>query len=61
MATLIKLQSVKAGDVEYPTMIYDGPFSDSVINQKIKNMNFEKVSKDVAKQSVLNILKNTSV
>ena len=56
----IKLQSVKAGDVEYPTMIYDGPFSDSVINQKIKNMNFEKVSKDVAKQSVLNILKDKS-
>lgn len=57
----IKLQSVKAGDVEYPTMIYDGPFSDSVINQKIKNMNFEKVSKDIAKQSILNILKDTTV
>ena len=42
-------------------MIYDGPFSDSVINQKIKNMNFEKVSKDIAKQSVLNILKDTTV
>ncbi len=60
-AFTIKLQNVKAGDVEYPTMIYDGPFSDSVVNQKIKNMNFTKVSKDVAKQSLLNILKNTSV
>ena len=34
----LKLQNIKAGDVEYPTMIYDGPFSDSTVNKKIKNL-----------------------
>ena len=57
----LRLQNIKAGDVEYPTMIYDGPFSDSVINQEIKNMNFAKVDRETAKQSLLNILKDTSV
>lgn len=56
----LKLRNVKAGDVEYPTMIYDGPFSDSTLNQKIKNLNFPNVSKDVAKDKLTNIFKNTS-
>lgn len=57
----IKLQNVKAGDVEYPTMIYDGPFSDSTINKEIKNLKFTAVSSDVAKKAVTNIFKNFSI
>lgn len=56
----LKLQNMKAGDVEYPTMIYDGPFSDSTINKKIKNLNDEKVDKDTAKQKLFDVFKNVS-
>ena len=32
----IDFSQIKSNDVEYPTMIYDGPFSDSVVNKKIE-------------------------
>ena len=44
----VKLQNMKAGDVDYPTMIYDGPFSDSTLNKQIKNLSKPVVSKEVA-------------
>lgn len=56
----LRLQNVKAGDVDYPTMIYDGPFSDSTLNKKIKNLNDSKVSKEVAQQALADIFKNVS-
>ncbi len=52
------LQNLKSKDVEYPAMIYDGPFSDSMVNKEIKNLNFSKVTSDVAKSMVANIFKN---
>lgn len=52
------LQNLKSKDVEYPAMIYDGPFSDSMVNKKIKNLDFSKVTSDVAKDEVLNVFKN---
>jgi germination protein YpeB len=45
----LSLQSMKEQSVEYPTMIYDGPFSDSEIKQEIKGMaNLKVESKEVA-------------
>ena len=38
-------------------MIYDGPFSDSTVNKKIKNLNDEKVDKETAKQKLVDIFK----
>ncbi len=32
----LQLQAIHTNDVEYPTMIYDGPFADSQITQEIK-------------------------
>lgn len=32
----VELQAIHTNDVEYPTMIYDGPFADSQITQEIK-------------------------
>lgn len=32
----VQLQSIKTNDVEYPTMIYDGPFADSQIRKTVK-------------------------
>ena len=52
------LKNLKSKDVDYPAMIYDGPFSDSMVNKEIKNLNFAKVTNDVARQSLLNIFKN---
>ena len=52
------LQNLKSKDVEYPAMIYDGPFSDSMVNKDIKNMNFSKVTSDVAKSEILDVFKD---
>ena len=56
----IKLQNVKAGDVDYPTMIYDGPFSDSTLNKEIKNMSKTVVSKEIVLEKLQNIFKNVA-
>ncbi|MBQ9786388.1 MAG: germination protein YpeB, partial [Clostridia bacterium] len=40
----LKIQGVKTSDVEYPTMIYDGPFSDSEYNKEIKGLNANEVT-----------------
>ncbi|MBO5884849.1 MAG: germination protein YpeB, partial [Clostridia bacterium] len=56
----LRLKNVKAGDVDYPTMIYDGPFSDSTLNKKIKNLNQTKVSQEFAEQKIKEWFKNVS-
>lgn len=48
----------KPVDVDYPTMIYDGPFSDSQINQKVKGLEFEDVSYEKAQENLLAIFTN---
>lgn len=48
----VSLQSLKAKDVDYPTMIYDGPFSDSQIKKEIKGLHGEEVSMEQAKQNL---------
>ena len=45
-------------DVDYPTMIYDGPFSDSVVNSEIKGLKGNKVSKEEAMQKAEASFKN---
>lgn len=46
------LTSLKNNDVEYPTMIYDGPFSDSVTNSKVKGLYGEVVTKSEAGENI---------
>ena len=45
---------------EYPTMIYDGPFSDSVVDQQIKGLKGERISQREAEQKVFDIFENVS-
>ena len=45
-------------DVDYPTMIYDGPFSDSVVNGKVKGLSGNRVSRDEAKKKAEESFKN---
>lgn len=46
--------------VDYPTMIYDGPFSDSQLAANIKGLPSETVSKDEAYQEVSKTFKNVA-
>ena len=51
---------IKADDTDYPTMIYDGPFSDSVVNQKVKGLSGAEISKEDAYKVVDKKFKNIS-
>ena len=54
------LSSLKDNDVEYPTMIYDGPFSDSVVNSAIKGLNGDNITKSEAKENVEKYFKSAT-
>ena len=56
----LKIQGVKTSDVEYPTMIYDGPFSDSEYNKEIKGLNANEVTVEDAKKAIKDIYLNVS-
>lgn len=49
------LSKIKNVDVEYPTMIYDGPFSDSVVSKEVKGLNESEVSQETAEENLLKI------
>lgn len=46
------IAQLKNNDIEYPTMIYDGPFSDSVVNSAVKGLSGSLVSKEKAKENI---------
>lgn len=48
----LKIQGIKGSDVEYPTMIYDGPFADGQYNKTPKGLTGSLVSVDYAKQTL---------
>ena len=54
-----KIKEIKTVDEDYPTMIYDGPFSDSVVNKKIKGLNFEEITEKQAKEIASQIFENS--
>ncbi len=54
----LDFSQIKADDADYPTMIYDGPFSDSVVNAKIKGLSGSEISKDEAYTKVDKFFKN---
>ncbi|MGN1200736.1 MAG: PepSY1/2 domain-containing protein [Candidatus Caccovivens sp.] len=51
---------IKTEGSDYPTMIYDGPFSDSVVNQQVKGLSGEEISKEDAYKKVDDVFKNVS-
>lgn len=55
------LRQIKNNDQDYPSMIYDGPFSDSTCNKEIKGLNFEEISKEEAEKIAKEIFKNADV
>lgn len=54
------LNSLKDNDIEYPTMIYDGPFSDSVTNSTVKGLSGENVTKSEAKINLEKYFKSST-
>lgn len=50
------MSSMNGEDIEYPTMIYDGPFSDSQVNKEVKGLNFGEVSMETAKSNLGKVL-----
>ena len=54
------LNNLKNNDIEYPTMIYDGPFSDSVVNSVVKGLNGERITKSQAHEIIEKHFKNSA-
>lgn len=46
------LSSINNGSIEYPSLIYDGPFSDGVIQREAKGITGEEISPDQGKSLV---------
>lgn len=49
-----------ADDSDYPTMIYDGPFSDSVVNKKVEGLSGKEMTKEEVHAKVDEIFKNST-
>ncbi len=49
-----------ADDSDYPTMIYDGPFSDSVVNKKVVGLSGKEMTKEEVHANVDKIFKNST-
>ncbi|MEG2337798.1 MAG: germination protein YpeB [Clostridium sp.] len=56
-----KFNNISGQMQEYPTMIYDGPYSDNALNIKPKILNEKVVSKDTALENARGILGNDRV
>lgn len=56
----ISLSTFKDNDITYPSMIYDGPFSDSVVNSEIKGLHGERIKKSEAQTRLQKFFKNAS-
>jgi len=54
----VNLSMVKDVSVEYPTMIYDGPFSDSETDYVVRGLSGQEVDKSEAYNSVVRCFKN---
>lgn len=50
------LSSINSNGVEYPVMIYDGPFSDSQLKKEVKGLKGSVVTEAEAKQRLLEVL-----
>ena len=55
-----QMSQIKSSETDYPTMIYDGPFSDSVVNQQVKGLSGDAIGKEEAYQQVDKVFKNIS-
>jgi len=57
-AFTISFSKIESDDVKYPTMIYDGPFSDSQTNVNIKGLIGDEVDEKTAYNAILQVFNN---
>ena len=55
----VQMSQIKS-ETDYPTMIYDGPFADSVVNKKVIGLTGDEISKEDAYKKIDEIFKNVS-
>jgi germination protein YpeB len=48
--------ALTATEVDYPTMIFDGPFSDALENKKIKGLSNEEITREQAEDYLKNVV-----
>lgn len=56
----LDFSQMHADDSDYPTMIYDGPFSDSVVNKKVEGLSGKEMTKEEVHAKVDDIFKNST-
>lgn len=56
----VDFAKIKATDMDYPTMIYDGPFSDSVVNAKIEGLDGSNITREKAHKVIDTTFKDVS-
>ena len=56
-----ELDSLENLSVEFPELIYDGPFSDGKNDREIKGLNGEQITEETAKKEFVRIFGNTGV
>lgn len=54
----IELSKIKGEGVDYPVMIYDGPFSDSTLDKTVKGLNGDTLTQQECAKEVENCFKN---
>lgn len=54
----IELSKIKGDNMDYPVMIYDGPFSDSTLDKTVKGLFGETKDKEECKQEIEKCFKN---
>lgn len=47
--------------IEYPALIYDGPFADSVVKREIKGLPTNEITRDIAEKKVTEIFKDNII
>ncbi len=57
----IEFDKIKSVDVSYPTMIYDGPFSDSVVDKKVVGISGKEISKEDAADMLKTYFKDAKI
>ena len=55
------LNNMQENAIDYPSMIYDGPFSDGMINAEIKGLTGEEVSKEEAEEKLAEYLSDFEI
>ena len=54
----IEMNKIKGDNMDYPVMIYDGPFSDSTLDKTVKGLSGDEKNKDECKAEVEKCFKN---